>query len=209
MMEQFRKDGFVHDFNAKIVTRDGRMLDIVFDGQRIESDDGDHILFVSRDVTEHNRVEEQLRQAQKMEAVGQLTGGVVHDFNNLLLVVETNLELSLALLPDEIKVADLLNRALRTGRCGARLTKQLLAFSRRQTLNRQNIDPRAMIAGIIPLLVRTLGEDISIRTEFSDDIPNVSAGENGLTNAILNLAINARAAMPKGGIDVGRSPKSL
>ena len=152
------------------------------------------------DITERRAMERQLLQAQKMEVVGQLTGGVAHDFNNLLQVVQGNLELAKNSITEGSEAEKLVNGALRAGHRGAKLTRQLLAFSRKQTLNPENLDVHSLVDGMTNLLARTLGEDISIETKFADGAANVIVDENGLTNALLNLALNARAAMPKGGI---------
>ena len=151
------------------------------------------------DISERSAMERQLLQAQKMEVVGQLTGGVAHDFNNLLQVVQGNLEIAKDTIPEGSKAEKLVDGALHAGRRGAKLTQQLLAFSRQQTLSPENLDAHSLVDGMTALLSRTLGEDISVETEHADDVANVIVDENGLTNALLNLGINARAAMPKGG----------
>ncbi|MBL6945128.1 MAG: PAS domain S-box protein [Rhodospirillales bacterium] len=154
---------------------------------------------VAIDISERRAMESQLLQAQKMETVGQLTGGVAHDFNNLLQVVQGNLEMAKDTIPQGSKAEELVNGALRAGHRGAKLTQQLLAFSRKQTLRPENLDAHSLVNGMTSLLARTLGEDISIETQIADGIANVIVDENGLTNALLNLALNARAAMPTGG----------
>ncbi len=158
---------------------------------------------ISIDVTDRAVIERQLVQAQKMEVVGQLTGGVAHDFNNLLQVIESSLELAQLELSrsqavDCAKVADILENALLAGQRGASLTQKLLAYSRKQTLRPQKIDAQSLIDGLKALLTRTLGEDIRIETEIENG-QSVLVDETGLTNALLNLAVNSRAAMPQGG----------
>jgi PAS domain S-box-containing protein len=158
-----------------------------------------------RDVTERQRIEQQLRQAQKMEAVGQLTGGIAHDFNNLLTVVLGNIDMLRQQLaaadisrndPHMQRAADAVSRAAERG---ALLTQQLLAFSRRQPLDPIAIDPNKLVAGISELLRRTLGEAIAVETILAGGIWRTLADPNQLENAILNLALNARDAMPRGG----------
>ena len=160
-----------------------------------------HLHFVGfiRDLTAKESMEAELRQAQKMEAVGQLTGGIAHDFNNLLTVVLGNLELLEERLTDE---ADrlLVNDAVDAGHIAAQLTGRLLAFARRQPLQAQPLDLRHQVEQIAGLLRRTLGETIQVRTAAPDDLPPVLADAGQLQNAVLNLALNARDAMPKGGI---------
>jgi PAS domain S-box-containing protein len=155
---------------------------------------------VCLDITDRKNLEEQLRQSQKMEAVGHLTGGVAHDFNNLLAVIMGNLEL----VQDSGNLEDdkrqNLHRAITAVDRGASLTDQLLSFSRQQTLNPKIGNANALIADMTMLLVRTLGEDIDIRTTFSRKSQLISVDPALLGNAILNMAINSRDAMPDGGV---------
>jgi PAS domain S-box-containing protein len=148
------------------------------------------------DVTEHKWAEERLAQAQRMEAVGQLTGGVAHDFNNLLAVIQGNAEL----IAEEIEGLDRLTAPiLRASQRGAELTQRLLAFSRRQPLRPQTIDISELVAGMLDLLARTLEETIEIKTAMAPDLWVASADPGQVENALLNLAINARDAMRNGG----------
>ena len=155
------------------------------------------------DISERKRMEEalneQLRQAQKMEAVGQLTGGLAHDFNNLLAVINGFLELAADRGGLEDDIREMLNRAMEAVDRGANLTDQLLSFSRRQTLNPKIGHANILISEMARLLERTLGEDIEIRTGFAGDLPLINVDHGMLGNAILNLANNARDAMPRGG----------
>ena len=179
-------------------TKSGEAWDVEVSISYVEIEGGIIFCFL-RDISKRKAMESQLLQAQKMETVGLLTGGVAHDFNNLLQIVQGNLEIAKNTIPEGSKADELVNGALRAGHRGARLTQQLLAFSRKQTLNPENLDARSLVDGMSSLLARTLGEDISVKTEFADGVANIMVDENGLTNALLNLAINARAAMPKGG----------
>lgn len=160
----------------------------------------------ARDITQRKADEAKLResqtqlaQAQKMEAVGQLTGGVAHDFNNLLAIVIGNLELYRAEGPGAPEAEEMLSTALRAANRGADLTRRLLAFSRRQTLQPRRIDLNAMVDGLHELLKRTLGANILIETELSPALGGVIADPAQLESALLNLAVNARDAMPGGG----------
>ncbi len=154
------------------------------------------------DITDRQAIEEQLRQAQKMEIVGQLTGGVAHDFNNLLTVIIGQIEL---LTHD--RNANLADRDIRDGleliaqasQRAADLTQRLLAFARRQTLNPTVVDPGALLAQIEPLLRRSIGETVAVEVVPGGALWNVEIDVNQFDNAILNLALNARDAMPKGG----------
>lgn len=153
----------------------------------------------SRDITELKRSEEQLRQAQKMETVGQLTGGIAHDFNNLLAISMGNLELlreDLELQPDALKFVDTALSALDRGRV---LTHRLLAFSRRQPLLPEVVGLNALVTGMVELLERTLGETIEIETILAQDVWPAFVDRSQVETVLLNLAVNARDAMPDGG----------
>jgi PAS domain S-box-containing protein len=155
---------------------------------------------ITRDLTERRNAEERLRQAQKMEAIGQLTGGVAHDFNNLLTVISGNLETILRRLPDQ--AADLrrpANAALHGAMRAAVLTQRLLAFARRQALEPKSLSINELVTGMSEMLRRTLGENIRVETVLGAGLWPAFVDANQLENAVLNLAINARDAMPDGG----------
>jgi len=159
-----------------------------------------------RDLTSRHRMEEELRQAQKMEAVGQLTGGLAHDFNNLLTVISGNLEMLEARLSDP-KLLTLAREAQMATEDGAKITKQLLSFGRRQALNAKVEDVGHLMNGFSDLLKRTLGERIELRTIVTGATHLALVDASQLQNAILNLALNGRDAMPDGGrltIEVSR-----
>lgn len=151
-----------------------------------------------RDLTSRMKIEDDLRQAQKMEAVGQLTGGIAHDFNNLLTVISGNLEMIEANLP-EGPLQTLLTEAQDAASDGAKLTEQLLAFGRRQPLKPALSDLGQLVSGFSDLLRRTLGENIELRTVINGSNHNVLVDGSQLQNALLNIALNARDAMPRGG----------
>jgi prevent-host-death family protein len=150
----------------------------------------------AQDITEMKQAEEQLRQAQKMEAVGQLTGGVAHDFNNLLAVIMGNAEI----LQDRVGDDDRSTQAvIRAATRGAELTQRLLAFSRRQPLRPRTVDLDGLVAGMFELLARTLGETIEVEAVAGRGLRPALADPGQVENALLNLAINAQHAMPAGG----------
>ena len=148
---------------------------------------------------QRNRTEEQLAHAQRLEAVGQLTGGVAHDFNNMLTVISGNLQLLEVELADRPLSQEILGAALRAVSRGAGLTRKLLAFARRQRLTPQSIDPRKLLNELSPILARTLGEPITVSVDCEPEAPDVFVDPGELDTAILNLALNARDAMPRGG----------
>lgn len=161
--------------------------------------DGSVFVGIIHDLSDRKRTEAQLVQAQKMEAVGQLSGGIAHDFNNLLTVIIGNAQLlhdRLAPRPDLQRLADMIDAA---GGRGAELTQRLLAFSRRQTLQPIGIDCNKLITSMNQILQRTLREDIHIHTVLDNDLIDAYADPAQLESAILNLAINARDAMSVGG----------
>ena len=143
-------------------------------------------------------LEASLRQSQKMESVGQLTGGVAHDFNNLLTIIIGNLQMALRRVSDD-KVKTWLANAQQGAERASELTRRLLAFSRNQPLNPRSIDANQLVAGMSDLIDRTLGETISVETVRSGGLWQTEADSAELESAILNLAINARDAMPAGG----------
>ena len=151
------------------------------------------------DITEQKNVEDQLRQAQKMEAVGQLTSGVAHDFNNLLAVIMGNLELIESRVSADAGVSDMIERGVRAAERGAALTDRLLAFSRKQTLLPTTIDLNRLVADTEDTLRRTLGERVEVKTAGAKDLWLCRADQSQLENALLNMSINARDAMPDGG----------
>jgi PAS domain S-box-containing protein len=151
------------------------------------------------DTTERRRIEEQLRQSQKMEAVGQLTGGVAHDFNNLLTVILGNLDNLQHFLPENPEARRMAAAIQRASSRAATLTHRLLAFARRQPLEPKPIDVNKLVAGMSDLLRRSLGEGIVIETVLAGGLWRTLADPNQLENALLNLAVNARDAMAHGG----------
>lgn len=151
-----------------------------------------------RDLSARAKMEEELRQAQKMEAIGQLTGGLAHDFNNLLTVITGNLEM-LETRMKEAEDREILNEAQEAAELGAKLANRLLAFGRRQPLNPKPIDLSALVGGMTDLLRRSLGESIKVETLLSPKLPSALTDPGQIENVLLNLAINARDAMPGGG----------
>nr|WP_204951236.1 response regulator [Methylopila capsulata] len=189
------------------VERDGgeRVFEVTLAPVTIGPARSTRIVGSARDLTERRRAEQQLRQAQKMEAVGQLTGGIAHDFNNLLQVVKGNLDLlaldlagpAAALRTPQIerRLRDAMAGAAR----GAKLTRQLLAFSRRQPLAPKAVAVAELVASMLDLLQRTLGETVIVRIDVAPPHWTALVDPAQLENAVLNLAINARDAMPGGG----------
>jgi PAS domain S-box-containing protein len=178
--------------------KDGSIFPMELAVGEVKQQDGRLFTGFIRDLTARAKLENELRQSQKMEAIGQLTGGVAHDFNNLLTVIIGNLEML------EKRVSDgegreILKEAQEAAGFGAQLANRLLAFGRRQPLHPEEIDLNALVNGIVDLLRRTLGRTIVIDTKLSPATPIIMADEGQFENMLLNLAINARDAMPDGG----------
>lgn len=173
---------------------------------------------VTRDLTERMKAQqaldearEALVQAQKMEAIGHLTGGIAHDFNNLLMVIQGSLELLQRRLPkDDPKVALLIDNAVQGAQRGAALTQRMLAFARRQELKLVALHVPELVLGMIELLQSSLGPSVRIETHFPLKLPSAHADPHQLELALLNLTMNARDAMPKGGaIVIGASERTM
>lgn len=151
------------------------------------------------EIKQREKAEEHLRQAQKMEIIGQLTGGVAHDFNNLLMAVLGNLDLLRKRIPEDPKTLRLIEGAQRGAKRGAVLTQRLLAFARRQDLKLEPTDLIGLVNGMTELIERSVGSNIDIRFEHQIRLPLALVDANQVEMALLNLAVNARDAMPSGG----------
>ena len=160
---------------------------------------GERLIGSVRDITSRVRTEQRLREAQRMEAVGQLTGGVAHDFNNLLQVIRGNLELLQPLAENNPRAAQRLKNALFGAERAAQLTRQLLAFARRQPLEPKVVNLSRLVSDMADLLRRTLGEAIEVETVVAGGLWNTIADPAQVESALLNLSLNARDAMPGGG----------
>jgi len=154
---------------------------------------------LEREIAQRGVAEDKLRQAHKMEAIGQLTGGIAHDFNNLLTAVVGHLEMAEARIGHDPRTSGLVQAALRAADRGATLTRHLLAFARRQHLEPRRVDVSAVVDGVEKMLRQTIGPDIRLVIQAGPDLPPAWVDPNQLELAILNLALNARDAMPVGG----------
>jgi signal transduction histidine kinase len=199
-VELCTRDGTPFDIEAQLITKRGRRLWVRVVGQAARDQNGviTRMQGSLQDISERHRLEEQLRQAQKMEAIGKLAGGVAHDFNNLLTVV---LSYS-ALVLDSLKAADPLRSEIEqiqlAGERAGELTRQLLAFSRQQVLKPRVIDLNQVLANLEKLLHRLIGEDVTL-SYFKEPIGQLSADPGQIEQVIMNLVVNARDALPNGG----------
>ncbi|HYL13402.1 MAG TPA: response regulator [Terriglobales bacterium] len=186
---------------AKWKRRDGKTLTVRLGGRRLPDDDelpGGFEVFVE-DITEQRSLQKQFEHAQKMEAVGRLAGGVAHDFNNLLMVISGYAQLMEDPQTDPRKLSDYLTQIREASSRAASITRQLLAFSRKQVLEPTIIDLNSVVKDLGKMLPRLLGEDVEIATKFDPNLGMVRADRGQLEQVIMNLAVNARDAMPKGG----------
>jgi two-component system, cell cycle sensor histidine kinase and response regulator CckA len=179
--------------------KDGTVIDVEIAIQKFVLDGRPCGLAVALDVTERNRMERQLRQTQKMEAIGNLAGGVAHDFNNVLSVILSYSEMLAAGLEPGDPMRGDLDEILAAGKRAADLTRQLLAFSRQQILQPRVLDLGAVIAGVAKMLARLVGEDVELTVVSGPGVGTVSADPGQVEQVLMNLVVNARDAMPQGG----------
>jgi PAS domain S-box-containing protein len=158
-----------------------------------------HFTGIVRDVSQRTRLEEQLRQSQKMEAVGKLAGGIAHDFNNILTVINGFAEIILRKLPADSPLRDAANEVLQAGERAAEITQQLLAFSRQQVMAPRVVDLNHIVEDTETMLRRLIGEDVALVTVLDPQLQQVEVDPGLIVQVIMNLAVNARDAMPRGG----------
>jgi len=181
-----RKDGSI--LLVDVVSRD-----FVFDGRAAR-------LVLAIDVTEQRHLEDQLRQSQKIEAVGQLAGGIAHDFNNLLTIIKGNIDMALHQLPAGVALRKDLEQVAHAASRAAMLTRQLLAFSRKQVLTPAVLDLNEVVSEAERMLRRVIGEDLTFVTELAPSVARVTADRGQIEQVLVNLVVNARDAMPTGGV---------
>jgi PAS domain S-box-containing protein len=195
-LKEIATRGRCDPYEKILIRKDGRPMPILIGAAGLEGGANRGVAFVA-DLSQLKQAEALLHQAQKMESVGQLTGGVAHDFNNLLTIIIGNLDSILKQVPAEVQ--PVIERSLDAAERGARLVAQLLAFSRQQTLIPESLDLNRLVAGMEELLRRTLGETIDIELKLPPTLWPAAADRGKVESALLNLVINARDAMPQGG----------
>jgi PAS domain S-box-containing protein len=203
MLQQYRTNYSTHEFDDNheyhYTLHNGREIVLEVNNSFIELHGQPQLtLSLFRDITAQRRLEEQFRQAQKMEAIGQLAGGVAHDFNNILTVIQGHASLlaGAKLGQSEEKSA---NQIVQAAARAAGLTRQLLTFSRRQLIQPKKLDMNKIVGNMTNMLGRLLGEDITLQLNYCQAAPTVEADAGMMEQVLLNLAVNARDAMPKGG----------
>jgi|SRR5581483_3040760 len=179
--------------------KNGAVIDIEVMMHPIRHARHDAVLAVLLEVTRRKQLEAQLLQAQKMEAVGMLAGGIAHDFNNLLTIINGYSQLLLTSLPESDRNRTAVEQIMKAGDRAAALTRQLLSFSRRQTMQPKVLDLNALVGSLAVMLRRLIGEDIDLRLDLAKDAGQVNADAGKIEQVIMNLAVNSRDAMPNGG----------
>ncbi len=200
-IEQFSDTQRIEGVETRWRRKDGKPITVRLSGRSGLRYPGEPPSFemICEDVTERRMLEEQLLHSQKMEAVGRLAGGVAHDFNNLLTVIKGYSELMLNELKDKDPMRGEMEEVIRAAERAASLTRQLLAFSRRQVLDPKVLDLNSVIRNMEKLLLRLLGEDVELQVRLDDRLGTVKADPGQIEQVIMNLAVNARDAMPRGG----------
>ena len=189
-----------NEVECNLQTKDLRSIPYYFKGVRLLTEHGPCVLGIGIDISERRRLEDQFRQSQKMETVGHLAGGIAHDFNNLLTIISGYSELLLEMLSPNDPNRQLITPIQEAGSRAAMLTRQLLAFSRKAVLHPEVFQPNSVVEEVEKMLTRMIGEDILLTTKLAPDIGRIKADRGQLGQVLLNLAVNARDAMPQGGL---------
>ena len=203
LIEDYRRTGSLNGAEVQWLCKDGHVIVVRLSGRAVNGNGVDHpeeeLEIIAEDITERRQLEEQFRQAQKMEAVGRLAGGVAHDFNNLLMVINGYTEVLLEQLSADNVMHQKVQSIQQAADRAATLTRQLLAFSRKQLLELKVVDVNTVISDMERLLRPLIGENIALMTRLSADAGRTRADAGQLEQVIMNLVVNAKDAMPEGG----------
>lgn len=199
MIDQLTAAGRIDSFETQFLTKSGENRTVLISAELIKLDGSDCVIAITNDITETRRLEEQFRQAQKMEAVGRLAGGVAHDFNNILGVIIGYSDLAREQLQAEDRLSRHIEQIKKAALRGSGLTRQLLAFSRQQVLQPSVLNLNAVVNNVSKMLLRVVGEDVSLNFVPGQPLGNVKLDLGQIEQVLMNLVINARDAMPRGG----------
>jgi PAS domain S-box-containing protein len=198
-LQLLRKDGYVHNFEAEMRRKDGEEFSVLFSGVLLEIAGNPYVLSAVMEITEQKRLQNQLLQSQKMDVVGQLAGGIAHDFNNMLAGIMAAAELLKRRLPEDEKNGILVDTIIEATTRSADLARELLTFSRKGTAVSHPIHINETITAVMSLLERTIDKKIQLTCRLGGGNPVIMGDQTHLQNALLNLGVNARDAMPQGG----------
>ncbi len=199
ILADLRAGRSIRNAETQIGRHDGEPLQALVSFERITLGGEPHVLLLAQDVSERLRLEAQLRHSQKMEAIGQLAAGIAHDFNNLLTIIEGHASLQLGMPEVPAEMAESLSQIEHAAERAANLTRQLLAFSSRQIMRPRVLDLNGVILDLAAMLRRLLSENVALRCELPDELPMIFADQTSVEQVVMNLVLNARDAMPKGG----------
>ena len=199
ILADLREGRPVRNAETQIGTRGGEVRQALISFERITLGGEPHVLLLAQDISERLRLEAQLRQSQKMEAIGQLAAGIAHDFNNVLTIIEGHASLQLGMPELPAEVAESFTQIERAAERAAHLTRQLLAFSRRQIMRPQVLSLNVVIRDLAAMLRRLLSENVTLRCDLPDELPVILADPASVEQIVMNLVLNARDAIQKGG----------
>ncbi|MFA6002064.1 MAG: MEDS domain-containing protein [Thermoleophilia bacterium] len=201
-VQTLKQQGFVKNYELDFKRRDGVPLVVSMTASVTRDESGKIISFrgIMRDLTAHRQLEQQLMQAQKMESIGRLAGGIAHDFNNFLTAIHGYIDLAAMELPEGSPASDDLIEARASSDRAANLSRQLLLFSRRESIHLKPVDLNRVVSDLLKMLGRLIGEQYEIKVELAEDLRTVNADTSHLEQVLMNLAVNARDAMPDGGV---------
>ena len=197
-----REQGIPTRSEFRFIARDGRIVWVLDQTIPLRDEAGTIVCHQGflLDITEQKQLEEQLRQSQKMEAIGQLAGGIAHDFNNMLTAISGYAELLAYSFDEDDPRAEDVDQVRKAAAHAAALTRQLLTFSRKQVLLPQRLDVNHVIRDLEPMLARTIGAEVELKTSLEDGLALVETDPDQMAQVVVNIAINGRDAMPSGGV---------